>query len=123
MTTRREFLETSVAILSSPHRVRPADPLPLGFSTLGCPAWTWTAILDFARSHGFAAVELRGLQTNMDLTLAPEFSRESGRLDLSKQQLGDRGLRVSCLGASAHMHEQDPTKRAAQLEMSILTLS
>ena len=118
MITRREFLHASAAVLAAPYGRLPTegDLLPLGFSTLGCPAWTWTEILDFARSHGFAAVELRGLQTNMDLTLAPEFSRESGRLDLSKQQLRDRGLRVSCLGASAHMHEQDPTKRAAQLD-------
>ena len=92
------------------------DLLPLGFSTLGCPAWTWTEILDFARSHGFAAVELRGLQKTMDLSQAPEFSREEGRLDSAKRQLHDRGLRVSDLGASAQMHEQDPTKRAAQLD-------
>jgi sugar phosphate isomerase/epimerase len=118
MITRREFLHASAAVLAAPYGRLPTegDLSLLGFSTLGCPAWRWTEILDFARSHGFAAVELRGLQTNMDLTLAPEFSRESGRLDLSKQQLGDRGLRVSCLGASAHMHEQDPTKRAAQLD-------
>jgi sugar phosphate isomerase/epimerase len=118
MITRREFLHASAAVLAAPYGRLPTegDLLPLGFSTLGCPAWTWTEILDFARSHGFAAVELRGLQTNMDLTLAPEFSRESGRLDSSKQQLRDRGLRVSCLGASAHMHEQDATKRAAQLD-------
>jgi sugar phosphate isomerase/epimerase len=116
MTTRREFLETAAAILSSPHMVRPADPLPLGFSTLGCPGWTWTEILDFAHSHGFAAIELRGLQKTMDLSQASEFSREGGRLDLAKQQLRERGLRLSDLGASAQMHEQDPTKRAAQLD-------
>ena len=125
MITRREFLETSVAILSSPPvplslgergDVRPADLLPLGFSTLGCPAWTWTQILDFARSHGFAAVELRGLQKTMDLSQAPEFAREGGRLDAAKQQLRERGLQLSCLGASAQMHEQDPAKRTAQLD-------
>ena len=125
MITRREFLETSVAILSSPPvplslgergDVRPADLLPLGFSTLGCPAWTWTQILDFARSHGFAAVELRGLQKTMDLSQAPEFAREGGRLDAAKQQLRERGLHLSCLGASAQMHEQDPAKRTAQLD-------
>jgi sugar phosphate isomerase/epimerase len=125
MTTRREFLATSVAILSSPPGplslrergdVRPADLLQLGFSTLGCPKWTWTEILDFARSHGYVAVELRGLQKTMDLSQVPEFSREGGRADLARQQLHERGLRVSCLGASAHMHEQDPAKRAAQLD-------
>src|SRR5437667_8741691 len=118
MTTRRAFLHASAAVLAAPYVRLPAegDLLPLGFSTLGCPAWTWTEILDFSRSHGFAAVELRGLQKTMDLSQAPEFSREAGRLDSAKQQLRERGLRVYDLGASAQMHEQDPAKRAAQLD-------
>jgi sugar phosphate isomerase/epimerase len=118
MTTRRAFLETAAALLAAPYAgvrggvTRP----PLGFSTLGCPAWTWTQILNFAVAHDFAAVELRGLQATMDLSQAPEFSREGGRLDLASQQLRDRGVRVSCLGASAQMHEMERAKRAAQLD-------
>src|SRR5436309_9205097 len=130
MTTRREFVEASVAaILSSPPgplspslrsgqalRERGNARLPIGFSTLGCPKWTWTQILDFARSHDYAAIELRGLQKNMDLTLAPELSRDGGRIEASKRELRERGLRISDLGASAELHEQDPAKRAAQLD-------
>ena len=118
MTTRREFLHASAAILAAPYARLPSvdDVLPLGFSTLGCPAWTWTQILDFARSHGFAAVELRGIQKTMDLSQAPEFSREGGHLDAANAQVRERGLRISDLGASAQMHEQDPAKRAAQLD-------
>lgn len=123
MIDRREFLETCAAILSSAPGLRSPQgrggqgvTLPLGFSTLGCPAWTWTEILDFARSHGFVAVELRGLEKTMDLSRAPEFSQEGGHLDLAMQQLRERGLRISCLGASAQLHEQDPTQRAAQLD-------
>src|SRR5437867_7236199 len=123
MTTRREFLATSAAILSSPpvplsfqERGDAGLRLPLGFSTLGCPAWTWKQILDFAQSHDFAAIELRGLQKNMDLTLAPELSRDGGRIEESKRELRERGLRISDLGASAELHEQDPAKRAAQLD-------
>jgi sugar phosphate isomerase/epimerase len=116
MTTRREFLETSSAILGAQLAgLRPgAERLPLGFSTLGCPTWTWPQILDFAASHGYAAVELRGLQATMDLTQAPEFS--PARLADTRRQLAERALRVSCLGASAHMHELDAAKRAAQLD-------
>jgi len=115
MTTRREFLETSAAILalSSPPGARTAARLPLGFSTLGCPAWTWSQILDFAAAHGYAAVELRGLLTTMDLSQVPELA--PGRLDDAKRQLAGHGLSVSDLGASAQMHELDPAKRAAQL--------
>ena len=130
MTTRRQFLATSAAaILSSPPgllspslrsgqalRERGNARLPIGFSTLGCPAWTWTQILDFAQSHDYAAIELRGLQKNMDLTLAPELSREGGRIEESKRELRERGLRISDLGASAQLHEQDPVKRTAQLD-------
>ena len=88
--------------------------LPLGFSTLGCPAWTWPQILDFADGHAFAAVELRGIMTNMDLTKVPELAPD--RLGEAKRQLAAHGLSVSCLGASAHMHEMDPVKHAAQLD-------
>src|SRR6266496_4588965 len=111
MTTRREFLGVSAALLvgRSPSLASPPDPLSLrergdvggrlGFSTLGCPQWTWPQILDFAAGHGYAAVELRGILTNMDLTKVPELAPE--RLSEAKQQLAARGLVVPTLGASA----------------------
>ncbi len=88
--------------------------LPLGFSTLGCPAWTWPQILDFAAEHQFASIELRGILTNMDLTKVPELAPE--RIADVKQQLAAHGLVVSDLGASAQMHDMDPAKHAAQLD-------
>lgn len=116
MTSRREFLQTSAAMLAATYGARlPGDDrLPLGFSTLGCPQWTWPQILDFAGAHAFAAVELRGIQTNMDLTKVPELSAE--RLGDAKRQIAAHGLSVSCLGASAQMHDMDPVKHAAQLD-------
>jgi sugar phosphate isomerase/epimerase len=88
--------------------------LPLGFSTLGCPAWTWPQILDFAAEHQFAAIELRGILTNMDLTKVPELAPE--RLAEAKRQVTAHGLVVSDLGASAQMHDMDPVRHAAQLD-------
>ena len=116
MTTRREFLEISAVLLATPYGGvrRGLARLPLGFSTLGCPAWTWTQILTFAAAHDYAAVELRGLQATMDLTQAPDLA--PARLPDVRRQLGDRGLRISCLGASAQLHEMEPAKRAAQLD-------
>src|SRR6266516_581307 len=120
MTTRREFLQASAAILAAdwtgprPGAAGPTGRLPLGFSTLGCPQWTWSQVLDFAAAHGFAAVELRGLQAAMDLTQVPELAPE--RLGEAKRQLAEHGLRVPCLGSSANMHEMDAAKRAAQLD-------
>jgi len=116
MTTRRAFLQTSAAMLAASYTplLRRDARLPLGFSTLGCPQWTWPQILDFAAGHRFAAVELRGILTNMDLTKVPELA--PGHLDEAKRQLAARGLVVSCLGASAQMHDMDPVKHAAQLD-------
>ncbi len=116
MTTRREFLGTSAALLVARYTrlVSSQARLPLGFSTLGCPQWSWSQILDFAAARGYAAVELRGILTNMDLTKVPELSAE--HLDEAKQQLAAHSLSVPCLGASAHMHEMDPIKHAAQLD-------
>jgi sugar phosphate isomerase/epimerase len=88
--------------------------LPLGFSTLGCPAWTWPQILDFAADHQFASIELRGILTNMDLTKVPELAPE--RIADAKRQLAAHGLVVSDLGASSQMHDMDPVKHAAQLD-------
>ena len=118
MITRRQFVGTSAGLLAADWLRAPriAARLPIGFSTLGCPAWTWKQILDFAHTHDYAAVELRGIQKNMDLTLAPELSREGGQIEESKRELRERGLRISDLGASAQLHEQDPVKRTAQLD-------
>src|SRR5204863_40071 len=90
-------------------RGAPAARLPLGFSTLGCPKWDWATTVDFAASHGYAAIELRGIQDTVDLTRRPEFQPD--RLSQTRRGLVDRGLVVSNLGASTNLHETDPATR------------
>jgi sugar phosphate isomerase/epimerase len=87
--------------------------LPLGFSTLGSPKWDWLPTLDFAAAHGFAGIELRGLQQTMDLSKRPEFQPD--RLAQTKRELAARGLTVPCLGASVNLHEQDTAKLGAAM--------
>jgi sugar phosphate isomerase/epimerase len=111
MTTRREFVGTAAALLL-PWQAAPK--LPLGFSTLGCPKWPWPKILDFAAEQRFASIELRGILENMDLTKVPELAPQ--RIGEAKRQLSAHGLSVSCLGASAQMHDMDPVKHAEQLD-------
>jgi sugar phosphate isomerase/epimerase len=115
MIDRRAFL-TSVAGAIAAGSVRPVRQprvLPLGFSTLGCPTWSWSRILDFAQTNGFPAIELRGLEDVMDLPKHPIFAPD--RIAATKQELAAHGVRVVCLGSSANMHEQDPARHAAQL--------
>jgi sugar phosphate isomerase/epimerase len=92
----------------------PAKQLPIAFSTLGCPKWEWKKILANAHDLGYAAMELRGILGEMDLTRVPEFSGE--RLKQSMADLAALDLRISDLGSSARMHESDSAKRAAQMD-------
>jgi sugar phosphate isomerase/epimerase len=91
-----------------------AKRLPIGFSTLGCPNWEWKKILDQAAQHGFAAIELRGLLGDMDLTKSPQFTGD--KLKESLKDLDALGLKIAGLGASTNMHEPDAARRARQMD-------
>jgi sugar phosphate isomerase/epimerase len=115
--TRRGFVQSLGAIAIAPALVRARGPeparLPIGFSTLGCPAWPWRTILDVAAREGYAAIELRGLEGEMDLTKRPEFSSS---LASTVADLRARNLRIACLGSSAELHHREPVERAKQLD-------
>jgi sugar phosphate isomerase/epimerase len=115
--TRRRFVQSlgTVAVAPALVRARGAEParLPIGFSTLGCPAWPWRTILDVAAREGYAAIELRGLEGEMDLTKRPEFSSS---LASTVADLRARNLRIACLGSSAELHHREPVERAKQLD-------
>lgn len=114
--SRRVFL-AGLAATGAPAILR-AQPraarLPISFSTLGCPKWSWSRILEQASQMGYAAIELRGIEMQMDLPQRPEFT--GTRLGDSIKDLDALGLKISDLGASARMHESDPKVRAAQLD-------
>lgn len=114
--TRRGFLQASgvaFAAFRSLSWVPNNLHLSVGFSTLGCPAWEWAKILDFAKAHEFSAIELRGLQGTMDLPTRPEFQPD--RLDQSKRDIAARNLKISCVSSSAQLHDADPAKRSQQI--------
>ena len=115
-TDRRAFLTALTAGVAAPAilRARPTKRYPIGFSTLGCPAWRWKTILDSADQLGYASLELRGVAGEMDLTKVPEFA--GSRLAATKKDLAALGLVVSDLGASSRMHEKEAATRAAQLD-------
>lgn len=119
MTTRREFLTLSSAALAtaafSPLLTAksPASRIPIAFSTLGCPAWDWKKILEFAQQHGFSAVELRGLQGNMDLPSHPIFAPD--RLAQTKSEIKAAKLKIASVSSSANLYWEDPEKRAKDL--------
>jgi len=114
---RRTFLTSLAASVAAPailrSQTRPKR-LPIAFSTLGCPLWSWKAILENADRFGYAGIELRGVAGEMDLPKVPELS--GSRLAETKKDLAALGIVISDLGASARMHEKDKLVRDKQLD-------
>lgn len=114
---RREFLQSVALTAAAPAILRArsrSKRFPISFSTLGCPRWDWKTILEQASNLGYSAIELRGIQGEMDLTKRPELSGD--RLAQSMKDLAALDLKISDLGSSARLHEFDPAKRASQMD-------
>jgi sugar phosphate isomerase/epimerase len=129
MNNRRQFLKMLSSAALAPVVLRAAvaeaqaaetkaadtkpSKIPLAFSTLGCPAWDWKKILDFATQHGFSAIELRGLEGKLDLPALPLFATD--RIEQTKKEILASNLKIACVSSSAQMYVEDPAKRATQL--------
>ncbi|HLX44693.1 MAG TPA: sugar phosphate isomerase/epimerase family protein [Bryobacteraceae bacterium] len=114
--TRRDLLKTAATVAAAPAilMAKSSEKLPIAVSTLGCPKWDWNTIVKNTSQWGFAALELRGIQDQMDLPKCAEFS--GTRLQGTMKDLSAVELKISDLGASAQMHEPDPAKRAAHMD-------
>jgi sugar phosphate isomerase/epimerase len=113
--TRRRFVETTAFALAALRTgvSAAAARRTVGFSTLGCPAWEWGKVLTFAQAHEFSAIELRGLQGNMDLPSRPEFQPD--QIEQSKRDVSAHNLKIACVSSSAQMHDADPEKHKQQI--------
>ncbi len=117
--TRRQFLKTLSAAALSPLAASPLfakaekSRIPIAFSTLGCPAWDWKRILEFAHQHGFTAIELRGLQGNMDLPSNQLFAPD--RIAQTRKEIASSKLRIACVSSSANLYMEAGDARAKQL--------
>jgi sugar phosphate isomerase/epimerase len=118
-TTRRSFLRNlslAMAATSLPAAAGEAsnkERLPIAFSTLGCPAWEWSKILDYASAHNFSAIELRGLEGNLDLPCHAVFA--TTRMARTRSEIRTHDLSIACVSSSAHMDETEPAKRKKEL--------
>lgn len=116
--TRRAAARLLAATAASAASLRIAGAqaarLPLAFSTLGCPAWPLRTILDVAARDGYAAIELRGLQGELDLPKHPELGPAA--LPTTLADLRARDIRVACLGSSVQLHHRDAETRARHFD-------
>jgi len=117
--SRRQFLQTSSLLVAgsfiAPSISLKKDKPLLSFSTLGCPDWTFSQVIDFAASNGYAGIELRGILREMELTKVKELSTPEARNE-TLQKMKDKGLRFVDLGSSAAMHIADPVERQKNMD-------
>jgi sugar phosphate isomerase/epimerase len=114
---RRTFLTSLATSIAAPailrSQTRPKR-LPIAFSTIGCPLWSWKAILEAADKLGYAAIEIRVIQNDADLPRRPEFT--GSRLAESRRDLDAVGVKLVNLGSGVKLHEKDAAARAKHLE-------
>ena len=72
--------------------------MQLAFSTLGCPEWTFAQVIEHAKRLGYAGIEFRGLQGEIELPQVPEFSPTC--IASTHKRLRDAGLRAACMSSS-----------------------
>jgi hypothetical protein len=99
ISSRRQFIKglSFAALTPMIARAGKVPRLPLAFSTLGCPAWEWNKILEFASQHGFAAIELRGLEGNLDLPAHPFLRQNASSRPNARSTRASCGLRASAV--------------------------
>jgi len=117
---RRAFLRNSSLamagmVFANPAMAKKKYTPHLSFSTLGCPKWSFTQIVNAAVEYGYDGIEIRGILEFMDITKAPEFSSPES-IAATMKVLADKKLKLICLGASAGMHYADAEKRKSNLD-------
>jgi glucosamine-6-phosphate deaminase len=86
----------------------------LAFSTLGCPTWPLTRVLDSASRLGYDGVELRFVEGDDALWARPELTGAGLRETLDRLQ--DAGLAVPCVDTRSFFHHPDPKARRQAVE-------
>ena len=80
--------------------------MKLGFSTLGCPAWTLEQAVAAAREYGYDGIELRLLDAEV---ISPELLVASA--DRIRRAFSGSGVELAALGTSARFSSSDQAER------------
>jgi sugar phosphate isomerase/epimerase len=87
------------------------------FSTLACPDWSFSEVLQAASTYGYDGVELRVISRELDLWNLPEFQPSS--LPSARSRIEDHGLVVASMGSSACFHSPDVQERQRNLDSAL----
>jgi sugar phosphate isomerase/epimerase len=78
--------------------------MKIGFSTLACPSWDLNKIVEQASTMGYHGVEIRGLEGELHLPLAPSLA---GKPDRVREFFSEKKVELVCLGTSASLTSRD----------------
>lgn len=87
--------------------------MKLAFSTLGCPDWTLDQVIECAKENGYEAIEIRGIEGEMNIAKMEAFKPEN--LAATLEKLRANGLVISDLGSSASFHDPDKAEENYQI--------
>ncbi len=112
---RKKFLQTSLGILiGSQAFSKPKNKRKLCFNTLACPDWSLREVLENAKKYGYKAVEIRGIEGDVDILNSPEFA--PSKIADIRNMSEDFGVKILNLNSSVVLHEYEPDKRAKNLD-------
>lgn len=89
--------------------------MKLAFSNVACPGWDIVTMVEKAREYGYQGVELRSLDGQMHLPLAPQIASNPGKVG---KLMRDAGVELVCLATSAAFHMRDQ-KEVAQNQAQV----
>lgn len=117
---RRNLIKSGILLGLYPHFSENSIDLKkqkvkLSFSTLGCPDWSFDKIIEVAAKNGYKAIEIRGIQRELDLPKCPEF-KNAEAIKLTNQKIKDKNLQIIDLGSSANLHFIDAQKRQENMD-------
>lgn len=112
-TSRKEFLQSSALLLGATLVGKKLDLIKdkqlLAFSTIGCPDWSLSKIVDFAWKHNYNGIEVRGLKREINLPKCPEFSNAA--IQSTLKLMKDKKLKFVGLGSSCKLHFGEGAER------------
>lgn len=78
--------------------------MKLAFSSVGCPGWNLATMVEKAKEYGYQGIELRGLEGQMHLPLAPQLAANPKKI---AHLMRETGVELACLSTSAAFHMPD----------------
>jgi len=77
--------------------------MKISFTTLSCPKWSWSKVIDEAGRLGYDGIEIRGIGDELYLPNIEQFKEDNQKSTL--KELADRNLEISCFDTSCIFHE------------------